>query len=446
MRKGRSLSLREVVVADWRLISLVAVAFMFGGGGVGTAIWNFIVQAFAFGLLLFSWPQVRERWARLALPVKILLIATCALPAIQLLPLPPNIWSQLPGRDLVYDSLAVIGAEGEWRPFTVDRVRTAVALMGLATPLAALMLVRTKSSGFGTRVLQTIVIAALANFVFGGLQISAGTSLNPYPVLEQGRLYGFFANHNSSGLFFVLGLCALLGLAPGVTGRYGQAAVMAIGAILILGTLLTNSRSSTTLLLVPLSYAAALYSGVIGKGRKFAPRRLGAIGGAVVLGVALLFVAQTRVERTWERFAALEDSRTFIWEDASSAAGRYWPVGSGMGTLDEVFQVEESLETLQPGHARRAHNEYLEVTVEAGIVGLFLIIAWGGLLLYMWWTTRASGKVHWADGVGLALLCIALQSIVDYPMRNQALLCVAGLLVALLVGALDSKKDKSIAA
>lgn len=445
MRKGRSLSLREIVVADWRLISLVAVAFMFGGGGVGTAMWNFIVQAFALALLLFSWPQARERWSGLALPLKILIGATCAVPALQLVPLPPGIWAQLPGRDLVYEALAVIGAQDEWRPLTVDRVRTAVALMGLVTPLTALLLAATKSSSRATRVLQIIVAAALANFIFGGLQISAGTSLNPYPVLEQGRLYGFFANHNSSGLFFVIGLCALLALAPDARGRYGQAAFLAIGAIFVLGTLLTNSRSSTTLLVVPLLYAAAQYCGVIGENRKFEPRRLGVIVGVVVVAGALLFVAQTRVERTWERFAAIEDSRTFIWEDASSAAVRYWPAGAGMGTLDEVFQVEESLESLQPGHARRAHNEYIEVTVEAGIVGIILLIAWGGLLLYMWWTTRASGKVHWADGVGLALLCIALQSIVDYPLRNQALLCVAALLVAMLVGALDSKKDKTIA-
>jgi len=43
------------------------------------------------------------------------------------------------------------------------------------------------------------------------------------------------------------------------------------------------------------------------------------------------------------------------------------------------------------------------------------------------------GMGYRAVGVGAALLCIGLQSVVDYPLRNQALLCVAALLIAFLV-------------
>ena len=40
---------------------------------------------------------------------------------------------------------------------------------------------------------------------------------------------------------------------------------------------------------------------------------------------------------------------------------------------------------------------------------------------------------HWMRlGAGLGIACIAAQSVLDYPLRNQTLLCVAALLVVLL--------------
>jgi hypothetical protein len=41
---------------------------------------------------------------------------------------------------------------------------------------------------------------------------------------------------------------------------------------------------------------------------------------------------------------------------------------------------------------------------------------------------------NWSGvGAGMAVGAIALQSLLDYPLRNQTLLCVAGVLVVLLV-------------
>ena len=59
------------------------------------------------------------------------------LAVLHLIPLPEGVWSTMPGRDLVAQSLAAVGAGG-WRAASVDPARTLVALTGLIVPLAIL--------------------------------------------------------------------------------------------------------------------------------------------------------------------------------------------------------------------------------------------------------------------------------------------------------------------
>ena len=128
----------------------------------------------------------------------------------------------------------------------------------------------------------------------------------------------------------------------------------------------------------------------------------------------------------FDRFGqTTEDARAYIWEDAAYSAQRYFPVGSGMGTFDEVFQLDESLENMTLRRAGRAHNDYLEVAIEAGLPGILLVICWLALVAWLSWQARQS-RDRWIAWSGSAiLLAVALQSITDYPLRNHSMLAVA---------------------
>jgi len=116
-------------------------------------------------------------------------------------------------------------------------------------------------------------------------------------------------------------------------------------------------------------------------------------------------------------------------------------VGAGQGTFDEVFQVDESLENLTERRAGRAHNDYLELALEAGLAGLVLAGAWLVLIAWLSWRARRS-SLRWAGWAGSSfLLAIALQSITDYPLRNQTMLAFAGLALLLLARASLSEGD-----
>jgi exopolysaccharide production protein ExoQ len=108
-----------------------------------------------------------------------------------------------------------------------------------------------------------------------------------------------------------------------------------------------------------------------------------------------------------------------------------------------VFQVDESLENLTRRRAGRAHNDYIELAVEAGIAGLALAGAWLLLLGWLSWQARRS-SLRWAAWSGSGfLLAIALQSITDYPLRNQTMLAFAGIALLLLArAAIDRGRER----
>jgi O-antigen ligase len=94
--------------------------------------------------------------------------------------------------------------------------------------------------------------------------------------------------------------------------------------------------------------------------------------------------------------------------------------------------------------AGRAHSDYLELAIEAGLPGLLIVTAWLAFLAWLAWRVRLS-RLRWFAWANAAfLLVIALQSITDYPLRNQALLAVAGfaLLGLARVGAASSGESR----
>lgn len=418
------------------IICFLAIALAFGGGGSRYALANLFVQLAGVALLAFFVSYSRGKSDSIPRGLLILCGCTLALPLLQVVPLPAAVWQSLPGRDLVSSSLDLIGSESAWFPISVDRGRTFVAFASLLPVVAVLAVFPWGQRDAGYYGLLLLVALGVANFVFGALQLAIpGNAINPYPVLTAGRLYGFFASHNSSGLFFVICLCAAIGAFKSSQRGSGiRTLLTACGFLFIIGAILTNSRSSTALLLLPI--ALAIWTAIQSLPRDSGKLRLGIAGGIglIIAGAGGYLLSNTRLGATWERFSSLEDHRPEIWEDSLISAERFWPVGSGMGTFRDVFPVDESLEHVLAGSAGRAHSEYLELAIETGIFGLILVLAWTLWLLWRVFAARSERNWPVVQAAALAALCIFLQGFVDYPLRNQALLCIAGLLIALMVG------------
>ncbi len=425
------------------LSAILLIAAVFGGGGVRYALSNLLVQLAA----LFAMAVYRENalsfWKHAPVSLRIGVSLVILLPLAQLVPLPPVIWEGAPGRDLVAQALALTGEHG-WRPLSVDPIRTLVAATGLIVPVAVLAigwgLPRHKIYWLG----WVVVLLGVLQLTIGIPQaLSQGANGSLYEVAsQQGALRGFFANRNSAGLFFVIALIFLISLPSPIQHKAVPPAKAMIALLFITAILLTRSRSALVLTAIPLALAIGhLVSFWRAQSTKRQPGRSRAetvrlaIFGVLIaaLAMAMLALAPGRIGDTLDRFEARTDARAFIWEDAVFSAKRYAPIGAGMGTFDEVFQIDESLEHMTERRAGRAHNDYLELAIEAGYPGLALLFAWMALIVWWTWRGRKSEYRQVVWGSSAALLAISIQSVVDYPLRNQAMLataCVALLLLA----------------
>ncbi len=422
-----------------QLSAMLIAAAVFGGGGVAYGLSNLAVQLFAIGLLALNYPAVRGFFREGPALLVVLVAVSLAVPLLQILPLPPAFWSILPGRDIVTESLAAAGTSS-WFALSVNSARTLVAFIGLLAPLTILVLGWRCGENGVARAVLVVIFLGLVNVALGSLQVMQGGTGMLYVENEMpGVLFGFFANRNSTALFLVCCLILTATLAP--SRPLSLAGLVKLGAALLLavGVVLTQSRTGLILLAIPLSLSAMRFitlqfaTAKPGAARQPATRML-LIAGAALAAVASFatMTSNTRLDSLLARFENGDAQRPLIWEDAHYAAQRYWPVGSGMATFDEVFQADESLENISPRRAGRAHNDYLELAIEAGAIGLVLLAVW--VLWIGIATVRAMATAQrWPALSGAAiLLAIALQSVLDYPLRNQTMLCVAALAIILL--------------
>ena len=425
-----------------QLQALLLLAVALGGGGVAYGLRNLAIQLAALALLWLGRDRLRPALASAPRGLLLLVALTVLLPLAQLLPLPPALWQDLPGREAAAIARALAGLPADsWFPLSLDRGRTLTAFTALIAPLAILALGAGLPAAERVRLGRWLVVLALAALALGVVQLaSANTSAMLFAVTERPDvLHGSFANRNSTALMCALAL-VLLAAMPFAGRQSGTVLSVAAGGLLALGAILTQSRSGMALLAVALGFAAcraaAAWLAQRRHGLPPASRRavLGAGLAALVLtaGIAASALTGGRAADSLARLADPRTDRPAIWEDAVFAARTYWPAGSGMGTFDEVFQSHESLEHLSPRKAGRAHSDWLELAIEAGPAGPLLALTWLGWAALA--VLRAPRAWRWpALGAGTGAALIAAQSLLDYPLRNQTLLCAAAVLAVLLL-------------
>lgn len=432
---------------------LIVIAFAFGGGGSVYGLANLLVQLTALMVLALRGGSAKQFWRESPLLLRIPIVLALLLPLVQIVPLPETVWPTLPGHDLVARSFEAAGTGG-WMTWSVDPLRSALALSALITPLAVVVAGWSLPRHHLLTLGWLVVSLGLVTTLMGLVQLNpAGDNFALYPAREPGAfLVGTFANRNSTALFLVFCLtlaCLLPAPRPHPAVPWVR---LGVASLLLVAIILTKSRTGLALAVIPLGLAGLralawlLQRRSAGTGLRRGPQPILLALGAVALGATvvggLVIAAPGRIEATLERFEAKDDPRRFIWGDAIFAAERYWPAGAGMGAFDAVFQIDESLENVTLRTAGRAHNDYIELAIEAGLPGLALAAFWIAACLVMAVQSRRS-QLAWAGWAGGAfLLAIALQSITDYPLRNQTILAFAGYALLLLARTATNREEE----
>ncbi len=434
--------IRALGATDVALAIYAAACLLFGGASSQGAIGNAVLQLGAVGII--AWLALTPSPVGATPPSRLfraLLAGLGVVAALQLIPLPPALWSALPGRGAFADEYHLLGVAPPWLPLSLAPDRAVASLLSLLPFLATLFLaMRTTAEGRVAFVWMCVAVAALSIAVGSAQLFSGGTSpLYFYAITNRHDPVGFFANRNHLATLFLMTLPFIAALAArdARSERKNKAArrPLYIGAFLFLtfGTALNGSSAGLALLVPCIGASALIYLRAIGR----QPSAIVVASGAAVLAAGLIFAAVGPYHgRFLDKAINGGNSSTRGTSIAltTHAARDFLPLGSGVGTFQHIYTRYENLGTLTNDYVNHAHDDWVEITLETGLMGVALLaglVAW--LLIEgrsLWAGTARTGSLARAALTALGLLM--LHSLVDYPARTAAILCLAGAAVGVV--------------
>jgi O-antigen ligase len=461
LRVWESIGVRKQVSQPALLFYLcafgIAVSLLFGGGTRGGFLSDAILQMAAIPLLLVALWKLFEIPVTQQMKIPLLFcVAIVIIPVVQLIPLPPWLWTNLPGREISAETFDILGQAPPWMPISVVPYETWLSALSLIPPLGIFLATVQLSYRDRRWLTWVFLLIGIVSVFIGMMQVAQGQAspLRFFEITNDTEAVGFFANRNHfAALLYSLTLFAaawaisatLLGQAEGRQKYDTLVIVVVIGAFMLLvvllaGQMMARSRTGLLLSIVALLGALALVIKDRRVGTHVTAIRL--IVGAIVLVV--IFAAQFALYRVFQRFAIdpLEDARLPFARNTLEAALAYLPFGSGLGTFVPVYAMFEKPKDLYfDTYANHAHNDYLELWLNTGLLGLSLVgmfLVWFGLrALEIWRTAPPAGasELDW-DLVRAAVLIVGLllaHSLIDYPLRTGAIMAVMAFACALLI-------------
>jgi O-antigen ligase len=363
--------------------------------------------------------------------------AILSVPLLQLIPLSPALWVSLPGRSDAVTALLLTNAPVGWRPISVSPDLTLASALALIPALALFLAVPRLSSRELAMLALIIIAAALLSAGLGAAQKASGglDALTPFATAHAPDGPGLFVNRNHQAAF-LLACIPILAAVPrlAIDRPEPWQRLVCGGLILVLaaGAAATISRMGITVLPI-----ALILGGVI----LFEPR-VGLRPLIIGVGVAVLILAigsQTSgAQAVFARFTGT-DIRYQYWADSAEGIRSFWPVGSGLGTFPELFPRFENLNTIDQSRPYNAHNDYLELLFESGVLGVAAAVPAVALLLRQaarLASRQLAQRIRIPALAGFATIAILLlHSIVDYPLRMLSCLTLLGFAAGLVMRA-----------
>lgn len=422
-------------------IVLLAFSFVLGGASRQHELRLAIIELVALSAAVFAIARFSDPGA--PRPSKLafgLLVGLLALPLVQLIPLPPAVWTSLPGRQELETALGIAGLNPDWAPLTLTPDRTWRSFLALLPPAAMFLGVIANGNTIRTPLVWAFLGLTFLALLLGIAQLaSGGNRLYPWATTDAGNFSGFFANRNHMATLCLMALpfATVMGVGMMKAKRQRDHFLMWAMVLLIVLTVVSLGviRSRAGILLATPVLAASLAGAWIATGRGRPKPALLAFGASATVGLLTVVVFALgpllqRFDRTGIREGRFENLPLI-----GQAVETYLPVGSGLGSFDSVFRSIEPLAQLDPTFFNQAHNDYLETVLETGWFGAALIVVFFVWFIRRAWAAWRSGPSRSADlqrAATIAIGAVLLHSAADYPLRTVALATIFAMCCALL--------------
>lgn len=425
-------NLRQAVAPAYLFLCIVL------GGSAQGIFSNLALQLAGVGILAWAFlTWLPHKGSRSARQLGWLAGAATALVLFQLIPLPPAIWSNLPGRQFVVDGFRLLGQPLPWMPLSLAPADTIATAMAMLPPLAMLALILRLGAYRDSWLLIALLCATFISVALGVLQIqSGGTGPYLYPLANLGTASGLFANANHMATLLLVSIPFLVALGArryrrltSTNDRLLTVTLASGAAIVVLLGIATNQSFALLVIGAPVVGAAALQ--LIPPGRVRLGRLAAMLGLLFVAGIAMLAVMVSSGMSTSNQSSVT--IRADIWKHSVEAIRDHGLAGSGVGTFPSIYPHYEDPGTIERTYVNHAHNDFMEVVLETGLPGAVLL-----LLFLIWWGSRAfaiwrsPNAAELARAACVASAAILLHSLVDYPLRTAAIAAVMAMALALM--------------
>lgn len=369
------------------LAGLLVILWLTGGASREDAAGQIISRAASWIVIITVIIVGRRPRIEDARVPAMVLLAAILLCIVQFVPLPPGIWRSLAGRDAFTDPL--ISPPDLWRPWSLVPGATINAAFSLVVPCAIILLMTALDEDQRRWVPATLLAVIAGSLIVGLLQFTGISIVNPFVNAGAGEVGGLLANRNHYALFLSFGLLIVPCWAFSEADRSKARGPIAFGLmiLLVLTILASGSRAGVVLGLLGLGMGLTIARRGVRSAFKRYPRWVvPSLGASLIFLIVMFVLASISADRAVSigRVAnddVANDLRSRALPTVLAITRQYFPFGTGMGSFDPIFRMHEPDTLLGPTYFNHAHNDFLEVVLNAGLVGVVLLVGAIG-----WWS------------------------------------------------------------
>ena len=412
-------------------------------GGSGQGIWvNMALQL--LGVVLLAWAAIERPSEAMPRPARQLLWLVAAgvvVALLQLVPLPAGLWASLGPRAAIAGDQAALGIAPATMPLSLTPYAAVGSLLTLIPPLALALAILRLRAYRPSLLVASLALGTLAGILLGVFQVTStdpGSPFYLYRYSNFGVATGFFANSNHFAILLVTTIPFLAALAAsaqnGDRQRYSAVLFVCImlTVLVLVGIALNRSLAAAILVLPVLAASSLLVMRASNRTRRFA-----AAGAALLLlaGIAGLSATSINDRSIGADATTSVQSRAEIFANTTHAIRDFFPLGSGVGSFQPVYRLYEDHDSATGTFVNHAHNDYAELVLELGAAGAILIV-----LFLAWWLWAVAAAWRSAElrpyvrAASIGSAAILAHSLVDFPLRTEAMLAVFAMCIALLAG------------
>ena len=370
-----------------------------------------------------------------------------ALPILQLIPLPPAIWTHMPGRAPLVADMVAAGVTPGWAQWSLDARATERILWSAMVPIGIFTATATLHRPQQRRLVGLAVAFAGFSALVGLWQLMEGpkSPLYFYEITNQNSAVGFFANRNHLASLLAVSLPVTAGLLSDRLRVVGHGVRdlrvwLLTGRIVVraVGVTATGSRAGFLLLMLSVVAGALV---MWRAGRRQSERSAQTwlkIGGAVAGLIIVQFTLFALLGRLQKDPA--EDYRAVMTPATLAAAAPAVGTGYGLGTFVQAYDELGDVTADQREYVNHAHNDYVELWLEGGLPAVSLILVFCASIVLTSLrsllqpddaSNTAGRPSNVAVGAALGLVLLILHSMADYPLRTLSMASYTALLLAM---------------